>query len=155
MYGYYSHLEEYILDLYKSISINKPEDLNINNIAKKLYLNLRYGSMSFRFGNHLVIKKATSQQEWQDFGHEICHYLRHHGNQLDMHPLFIDLQENQADYFAYHFCVPTFMLDDLKEVSVYDIMNKFNVEYDFALRRLEMYRNKLMDWRNYRERSYS
>lgn len=61
-----------------------------------------------------------------------------------MHPMFIDLQEWQANHFAYHFCVPTFMLEDLEEVTIYEIMNLFNVCYDFASKRIEMYQNKLL-----------
>ena len=57
---------------------------------------------------------------------------------------FINLQEWQAKQFAYHFCVPTFMLDDLEEVTVYEIMNQFNVDEEFAVRRLEMYQNKIL-----------
>jgi hypothetical protein len=57
-----------------------------------------------------------------------------------MHPLFIDLQEWQAINFAYHFCVPTFMFDF--NYTVYDIVQLFNVDYAFACKRLEKYRNK-------------
>lgn len=66
-----------------------------------------------------------------------------------MHRLFIDLQEYQAAYFAYHFSIPTFMLEDLKEVSACEIMNLFNVEEEFALRRLEMYQNKVYERMSY------
>ncbi|HLR71553.1 MAG TPA: ImmA/IrrE family metallo-endopeptidase [Pseudogracilibacillus sp.] len=89
------------------------------------------------------------------FGHEVCHYLRHCGNQLKMHPLFLQLQESQANHFAYHFCVPTFMLQQLREVTIYDVMELFNVEFDFALRRLEMYRNNVLGRNMSYARTYS
>lgn len=91
---------------------------------------------------------STKQQQWQKFGHEVCHYLIHCGQQLNMYYLFRDLQENQANYFAYHFCIPTFMLEDLKEVTVYEVMNLFNVEYEFAFKRLEMYERKIIHERS-------
>lgn len=142
----YSHLEDYINQLYKFLSIDQPEQLNIPTVAAKLGLEVRYGNVNFCIGKHIMLQKSTKQKEWQMFGHEVCHYLRHYGNQLKMHPLFVDLQEYQANYFSYHFCVPTFMLSDLREVTHYVIMEKFNVEENFALRRLEMYQNKLW-WR--------
>ncbi|MFE0508100.1 ImmA/IrrE family metallo-endopeptidase [Peribacillus butanolivorans] len=41
----------------------------------------------------------------QEFAHELCHILRHDGNQIYMPKMFIKLQENQANYFTYHFCI--------------------------------------------------
>ncbi|WP_234448082.1 ImmA/IrrE family metallo-endopeptidase [Virgibacillus salexigens] len=138
-----THLEDYIQDLYKYLRINRPNQLTIDSIAKKLDLNIYYGKFSLRFGHDLVIQKSTKQQEWQVFGHELGHYLRHCGNHYTMNRLFIDLQEYHANHFAYHFCVPTFMLQKTDELSISAIMNLFNVEYDFAVKRLEMYQNKL------------
>lgn len=141
----YTHLEDYIAELYGNMSISHPDQLNISSLSKRLRVNIYYSSASFRIGNNIVIKRSNKRREWQEFGHEVCHYLVHPGNQLKMHFLFRDLQEYQANYFAYHFCVPTFMLEDVNDLSVYKIMNLFNVEYEFALRRLEMYERKILD----------
>ncbi|WP_368532778.1 ImmA/IrrE family metallo-endopeptidase [Cytobacillus horneckiae] len=123
--------------------MEKPEDLDMHTIAKKLGIQIVYKKKSFRFNNEIVLTKGTQQEEWMLFGHETTHYIRHCGNQLNMHPLFRDLQEFQANHFAYHFCVPTFMLEEIKGVTVHDIMNQFNVDFEFALNRLEMFKNKL------------
>lgn len=139
-----THLEDFIRNLYLKIGISKPSEIDINLIAQALGINLYYGNTTFIFGNNIVIKRSNKQQEWIDFAHELCHYLRHTGFQVAMHPMFIDLQEWQANHFAYHFCVPTFMLEDLEEITVYEIMNLFNVCYDFASKRIEMYQNKLL-----------
>ncbi len=140
----YTHLEDSVRDLYRYLKIQSPQELGIDVIASKLNLNVLYGGVSLRLGNDFVIKKSTEQKEWQLFGHEVGHYLRHSGNHLVMHPLFMDLQEYQANYFAYHFCVPTFMLQGLYSLNVYQIMNLFNVEYEFAETRLNMYKNKMI-----------
>lgn len=154
-YSLYSHLEDYIYELYTTIGVKKPKDLDMYTIAKKLGVKVTYEeNINFYFDNEIYLKKGTKKQEWVDFAHELCHKLRHAGVQLNMHRLFIDLQEYQANYFTYHFCVPTFMLDQLKEVSVYEIMNQFNVEYDFAVRRLEMYKNKFYGVINYERVTY-
>lgn len=139
---HYSHLEDYIREFYQSIEITEPEQLDCADIAQKAGVKLYLSNFSFRYNNFIVIKRSTKQQEWQTFGHEIGHYLWHAGNQLKMLPMFRDYQEWKANLFAYHFCVPTFMLEDLKEVTANVIMDKFNVESGFALRRLEMYFQK-------------
>ncbi|WP_038220770.1 ImmA/IrrE family metallo-endopeptidase [Virgibacillus alimentarius] len=139
----YTYIEEYIFNLYKSLSINKTDQLSIKKIADGLDLNVYYASIPFRFGRNIILMKSTKEKEWQMFGHEVGHYLRHCGCQLKMYYLFRELQENQANYFSYHFCVPTFMLHE--QMTVYDIMNLFKVEYEFASRRMEMYKNKLYE----------
>lgn len=139
----YSHLEDYIYALYSSIGVENPADLDMRFIAKQLGVKIVYRQRAFRLDNEIILKKGNIREEWMDFGHEICHFLRHCGSQLNMHKLFIEMQEYQANHFAYHFCVPTFMLDKLYNYTIYDIMNLFNVNYEFACRRLEMYRNKV------------
>lgn len=139
-----TNLESYIRSLYQSLSIRSPEQLTVSRVSEKMGLKVLYSDKSFLFDGVVVIKKSTPQQEWMAFGHEVCHVLRHVGNQLNMHDLFVELQESQADYFAYHFCVPTFMLLNYKEITVYDVMNLFNVDFDFACKRLDMYKNKII-----------
>ena len=87
-------------------------------------------------------------EQWQDFGHELCHVLWHTGNQLVMPPLYRDYQEWKAFNFGMHVCVPTFMLDDMNfprdfggAVSL--IQETFNVTYDFAEMRLEQWRQQI------------
>lgn len=140
---HYSHLEDYIREFYQSIEITKPEQLNCADIAQKTGVSLRFSKFSLRYKNYIIIKRSTKQKEWQDFGHEFGHYLWHEGNHLNMVPMFRDYQEWKADLFAYHFCVPTFMLQDVDK-SVENVMDTFSVEYKFAHRRLKMYHNKLL-----------
>jgi len=151
----YNSTERYVRKLYKSMSLVHPHQLTIEEVSKKLRIKIRYWDFPSEAVNtkgkyFIILNKSLNERErWQDFGHEITHILIHVGRQDWMHQLFIDLQEYQANYFAYHFCVPTFMLDDLKEVSICVIMDKFNVEEEFATRRFEMYENRRLDiaWR--------
>ncbi|MBD1223250.1 ImmA/IrrE family metallo-endopeptidase [Virgibacillus halodenitrificans] len=139
-----THLEEFINELYAMLRITEPKQLEIFDIAKKLGITVIYRKKNFKFDNEIILQPGTKQREWQKFGHELCHHLRHCGSQARMHPLFIDLQEYQATHFAYHFCVPSFMLKDIREPTTKLIMETFNVEQHFAERRLEMYKNKLL-----------
>ncbi|MEN2466723.1 ImmA/IrrE family metallo-endopeptidase [Ornithinibacillus sp. JPR2-1] len=138
----YSHLEDFIHQLLLSIQVTKPEHLEMHSIARKLGVKITYEENKvFRCENEINLTKSTRTKEWYDFAHELCHYLRHCGNQLVMHPLFRQLQEYQANHFVYHFCVPTFMLEKIPYLTASIISQKFNVEFDFALRRLEMHQN--------------
>lgn len=140
---YYTDVEKFVESLYKQLDIYSPMQLSLSAIAEALQIEIIYSeTISMRIDNYIVLPRSSRQNEWQYFGHELCHYLLHEGDQRFMHSLFVDLQENQANHFAYHFCVPTFMLNQLSIKSVYDIQQHFPVTFSFALHRLEMYRNK-------------
>ena len=152
----YSHLEDYIQELYFEWNIKVPEQLNKYVIADQsnvgIYLTSSTSEAFSWDGRYYIFinRDLDNQQRWQDFGHELCHVLRHSGNQRHMSSLFRELQEWQADNFMYHFCVPTFMLrkihlphDQFEAIRL--ISETFNVEYNFAIKRLEMYNRKDVD----------
>ena|SRR5690625_4156821 len=142
--------ELYVKRFYKLLNINYPYQLTVDNLSNKMNIPIFFWEFTseitkYRGRYKLFINESLNeQQQWQDFGHEISHFLQHTGSQTNMYNLFLNYQESQADYFAYHFCVPTFMLIRLKEVTIYDVMNQFNVEHDFAYTRLEMHQNKIL-----------
>ncbi|WP_080871856.1 ImmA/IrrE family metallo-endopeptidase [Oceanobacillus timonensis] len=138
----YSDVEKFVEALYKQLDIQDPEELSISAIADALNIEIIYSeSISMRIDNFIVLPCSTLQNRWQIFGHELCHYFFHEGDQRFMHSLFVDLQEHQANHFAYHFCIPTFMLQQLQVQRVDDILQYFPVEFSFALHRLQMYQN--------------
>lgn len=142
-----TYLEDYIQNLYKLIGVTIPSELEMPYIARKLGVKIVYRTSAFRFGNEIILVRGTKCEEWMEFGHEICHYLRHCGNQANMHPLFAELQEWQAENFMYHFCVPTFMLQKLnlprnRKKAIWEIQKNFNVSYEFAEIRLEKFTQK-------------
>lgn len=139
-----THLEDFIQDLYRSMGITKPSQLDMLLIAKELNVEIIYKENAFRFDNEIILVRGTRREEWMEFGHEVCHFLRHSGNQLNMHRLFMKLQEWQAESFMYHFCVPSFMLRDLdlprnRKKAIWEIQKTFAVSYEFAEIRLEKF----------------
>lgn len=141
--------ERHVYQLLDSISIHHPEQLSISTVSELINIPVKYwgfSSEAVRYKEKYKIfidERISEQKKWQEFGHELFHVIGHEYCQNKrMHTTYYQLQENQANYFSYHFCVPTFMLDNLMEVSIYEIMNQFNVEYEFAIRRYEMYENK-------------
>lgn len=145
---YYTPLEDYVKKLYYYLSIYSPNQIDMRVIAEKL--NVRLYDWEFPSEASFYEKQArimlnenlTSQQKWQDFSHELSHILRHVGDQYGMPYSFRLLQERQAINFMYHFCVPTFMLEHMsfpwRKSEVIEVISKtFNVEYEFAVQRLE------------------
>jgi Zn-dependent peptidase ImmA (M78 family) len=143
-------LEDWIKNFYQNLSIFHPHQLNLHDISYRLGYSITYKDISSRFYNDEVIidERLNSQEQWQDFGHELCHALRHNGNQLIMSESFLKMQEYQANNFMYHFCIPTFMLLNfdfpyLRIHAIKRMANAFNVTFEFADKRLEMFENKL------------
>jgi Zn-dependent peptidase ImmA (M78 family) len=150
---FYSYLEDYIKNLYISLSIIKPTQMDMMKIAQKLGVKVYFfdeQSEATYFGGIYRIflnNQLSYKQQWQDFGHELCHVLLHAGNQSSLPKDFILYQEVKANNFMYHFCVPTFMLEKLSlpeskiEAANY-ISETFNVEFDFAVKRLNSWLSK-------------
>lgn len=141
-------LEDYIFSLYQSIHVYTPDQLNMKEIASRLGVDIEYidsSSKTLYAPQETIIlidRRLSSQKQWQDFGHELGHLLRHCGSQLTLPPPFIKMQEWQANNFMYHFCVPTFMLEKIplpwrKGEVIAVIAKTFNVEFGFATVRLE------------------
>lgn len=147
--------EGFVHRLFRRHRVRNPNHLGIDNLSEAIDAPVYFWEFDseavFYRGRYKIFlnENLSAQQKWQEFGHECCHIFRHTGNQSEMNNSFLYYQENQATHFAYHFCVPTFMLEDYKGATVYDIMNLFNVEFDFALKRLEMYERKMLDARVY------
>src|SRR5699024_3007642 len=77
--------ELYIYNFLKSLSIYCPDQLNIENISRKSKIEVQYwdcSSESVHYKGHKIIllnNNLTYQQQWQEFGHELCHVLWHAG----------------------------------------------------------------------------
>jgi Zn-dependent peptidase ImmA (M78 family) len=154
----YTPLEEFVKDLYNVLSISTPQEIDMKDIAKQLNIKLYfYDDGSTAVGNRIFIDERLSKaRQWEDFGHELCHTLRHHGNQLlmsddDLLLSFMRLQESQSDNFMYHFCTPTFMLLNYKITNFLDvkagipfIVENFNVTEEFAAERLKRFKRQLL-----------
>lgn len=143
-------IEHHVKRFYESINISDPSCLSIEYISSKINVEVYYweraSSLIDLKSRHSVFinSKLSERGQWQDFGHEMKHYFYDGGSQVHLTKSFRYYQEVKADYFAYHFCVPTFMLQQLKEVNTHDIARIFNVEFDFALRRLDMYKSSVI-----------
>jgi Zn-dependent peptidase ImmA (M78 family) len=145
-------LEDWIRDFLNNLGVYQPHQLNLEVITQRLGLHVVEKSMKSRVLEGIVFidSRLSEQEKWQEFGHELKHYLRHAGNQLLLPSPFVKLQESQAENFSLHFCVPTFMLLNYEvtnfiniESGIQFIADTFNVTEEFAKRRLQHFRNQL------------
>ncbi|MFF3102602.1 ImmA/IrrE family metallo-endopeptidase [Viridibacillus arvi] len=163
---YYSHLEEYVRIFYEKLNILQPVDINMLQIAKELHIQVFYWpnpsqSLYFSQSGYIFLNnQLSSQRHWQDFCHELCHVLFHRGDQMNLPSLFREYQEYKANNFSLHTAIPTFMLEQIKlpndfYQAVLIIQDTFNVEGDFAKKRLEGYLMKYFDISNTYLKSYN
>ncbi|TMV48101.1 ImmA/IrrE family metallo-endopeptidase [Paenibacillus mesophilus] len=148
MYNYpCTALEQSVERLYRAMDIREPHHLDPETIAHKLGIWIHYAPFASqaidRGGLQSIVldNRLSRQEQWQDFGHELCHVQHHAGNQLAMGESFIRFQETKANNFAYHFCVPTFMLlrselPSHESEAVAAIASAFGVTPEFARERL-------------------
>jgi len=147
---YTTHTEDFVHEFYARMGILEPQQFDFQEIATQFGIQLFYWpdkSQALFLKEQAYIflnEQLTPQQRWQDFCHELAHVLLHSGHQGRMSPLFREYQENKANNFMYHACIPTFMLDELEQydasvLTVQHVQQLFNVEYDFAVKRLEQY----------------
>ena len=81
----------------------------MNRIAAHFNIWIHYENVNSMMIKHdgmysIILNSSLSKEkQWEDFAHELCHVLKHAGNQLYMNQMFRELQEFQANQFMYHF----------------------------------------------------
>lgn len=145
-------MEKWIEELYCRIGIVTPSEMDIHIIADNLGIEVVYEKcMPFSDGNKKVIflnKRDKDSVSRLVFFHELCHLLRHVGDQRLMSPLFREGQEIEADHFAMYASIPFFMLRGLEiperhDLAVQFIADIFKVPKPFAKKRLSQIERRI------------
>lgn len=114
-------LEMLLESLYMKHGILSPTDLSIENVAKKLNIHVEFmeGAREVALWDEedavifLNPNKPTSIMR-KIFFHELCHPIRHYGDQVGFIDSFISLQEQQANQFMLYAAMPFFMIKQLE-----------------------------------------
>lgn len=150
-----TRIEEFQEELYHKIGITEPSQLTLEDISVRLNVWIYYGS----FGSEAlevkpgmysmnIYSRLEPTQQWLDFLHELCHLLRHAGDQSTMPEQFTQAQEDEADAFALYASMPFAMICRLPiperrcEAAAY-IANEFHVPFEMAEKRLEQIRRRV------------
>ncbi|OKP84243.1 hypothetical protein A3842_08405 [Paenibacillus sp. P3E] len=84
------------------------------------------------------------------FFHELCHVIRHSGDQRWMPELFREAQENDANQFALYAMIPFFMLEQMQlpvnRIEVLSLLvTEFQVYLNFAKLRLNQVEDRITE----------
>lgn len=147
-------LEEKVMKMYKNMNIYKPEDIDIRKIANYFRIHLKFSanrSYSFQNENFMIIninKSLNKMKQREVFFHELCHLLRHCGNQYkNMPKAFRELQEWDAEHFTRYAAIPFHMLNYINWTTpciVNEMSNIFNISNSICKERIfHINRNKM------------
>ncbi|MEK3984308.1 ImmA/IrrE family metallo-endopeptidase [Paenibacillus sp. FSL K6-3166] len=97
-------LEQWIEEQYRSNGVFTPHDLDIDKIALSFKVDIvYYDKTTFSENEERVIfidNRNDRTEQRKVFFHELCHVIRHSGDQRWMPDLFREAQENDADRFT-------------------------------------------------------
>jgi len=141
-------LEGWIERLYAQHEITDTEHLTISHLSAKLGIWTYYMDMNSMAIEHEgmvsinVDRRLSAKEQWEDFLHEVCHVLRHSGNQMIMPEPYTDWQEQDAAAFQLYAALPFSMIQRLplpERISeVIEVLSEeFQVTYKLAKARLE------------------
>jgi len=157
MYTYYrtTPLEQWVEHLWIKSGIAAPAQLNVEEVASRLDVWVHFMNDTSRALDYmgmrsiLVDRRLDKEAQWEDFLHELCHILRHAGNQTVMPKLFCEGQEAEANRFVLYAAIPFYMLRQLKlpariDEAVETIAIQFGVTYELARKRLEQLQRRTL-----------
>ena len=160
MYNYQlTPLEQWLEEIYRLNSITKVAQLNITEFSSKLgiwvyFMDIASKTVELRGLHSINIdKRLAPRQQWEDFLHELCHVLRHAGNQIEMPEMYTEMQEREAESFQMFAAIPYSMLRklELPETQgeiVYVVAKEFGVTLQLAKRRIEQIHRSLQQHKN-------
>lgn len=158
-------LEEFVEDLYRPHNISCSTHLNIDELTRRLniwvhYLEVASKGLEVNPGMYTMIidKRLSPAEQWLDFLHELCHLLRHAGNQTIMPELFTQAQEEEAYWFTVYAAMPFSFIEkmdvpDTQQAAVAYLASEFHVSIDFARKRLEQIQRRCFEGSLYYERN--
>jgi Zn-dependent peptidase ImmA (M78 family) len=151
-------MEEFVEELYIDNDINNPEDITIENLSEKLNIPILSAPIKSRgheteSGNRYMAlddRLSRSQQRYY-FLHELCHILRHAGNQVTLPEDFVRYQEEDSDQFALYALMPFFMIDKIilsgnLNQSIDQLSYVFSVERSLAKKRYDQILRREYEW---------
>jgi Zn-dependent peptidase ImmA (M78 family) len=146
--------EQWTEQLWSKAGIRSVSQLNIDEVASRLDVWVHYMDETSRALEYLgmrsilIDKRLSGREQWEEFLHELCHVLRHAGNQTLMPKSFCEGQEAEANRFVLYAAIPASMLKDLMlpnhlEEAVDMLAERFCVTLSLARRRLEQIQRRI------------
>ncbi|WP_019636953.1 ImmA/IrrE family metallo-endopeptidase [Paenibacillus fonticola] len=155
LFSYYQEtsLEQWINSKYQNCGLLDVEQHDIERIAEVFDIELVYAACpSFSDNEERVIflnKHTDDVMARVIFFHELCHVLRHAGDQRSMPSLFKHAQEAEADQFVLYAAVPFYMfvklpIPDRRNEAIPYIADTFRIPLDLAEQRLDQIQRRVL-----------
>lgn len=155
LFSYYKEtfLEQWIHNKYEEHGIIHITDYSIENIAAAFDVNLVFGNFPpFSDNEDRVIflnKHSDPVLTRAIFFHELCHVLRHAGDQRVMPELFKDAQEAEAEQFVLYAAIPFYMfakmeVPDQRCEAIPYLAEHFQVSMKVAEDRLDQIQRRIL-----------
>ncbi|MFC5470157.1 ImmA/IrrE family metallo-endopeptidase [Cohnella suwonensis] len=158
MYNSYrlTPLEQWIDQLWLKSGIYRPAQLNIEEVAARLDVWVHYLGDTSRALEYMGMRtillddRLGAPARWEDFLHELCHVLRHAGNQTTMPRLFCEGQEAEANRFVLYAAIPFYMLKKVElpkriDEAAENVACHFGVTVELARKRLEQLQRRAFE----------
>jgi len=154
-YYFTTPLEQWVDQLWEKAGVDAVSRLNIDDVSSRLEVWVHYAKETSRalefmgMRSILIDSRLGRQQQWEEFLHELCHVLRHAGNQTLMPRSFCEWQEAEANRFVLYAALPFSLLEQLKlpdrlSEAVEVVACKFDVTYELAYKRLEQIKRRML-----------
>ncbi|MRN56788.1 ImmA/IrrE family metallo-endopeptidase [Paenibacillus monticola] len=147
-------LEQMIEDQYRANGLLLPADLTIEKIAAIFEVDVVYydqGPFSDNEDRVIFLNRYENEITQRTiFFHELCHVVRHSGDQRWMPDMFREAQENDAERFSHYASIPSFMLQKfklpaLRSEAISRIAHTFRTQPEFAQQRLDHIQERIAD----------
>ncbi|WP_342435965.1 ImmA/IrrE family metallo-endopeptidase [Paenibacillus sp. FSL L8-0436] len=147
-------LEQWIEEQYRANGVLIPLDLDIDRIAMIFGVDIVYYDNSpFSENEDKIIfidRRDDYIEQRKIFFHELCHVIRHSGDQRVMPELFREAQENDANRFALYAMIPFFMIEQLqlpanRSEVISLLVSEFQIYLDFAKLRLKQVEDRITE----------
>ncbi|MBU5673192.1 ImmA/IrrE family metallo-endopeptidase [Paenibacillus brevis] len=149
-------LEEFLESTYEAAGITYPHQITVEEISQRLNVWLHYRPVTSRameaaggMYSMFLDERLPPDQQRMEFLHELCHLLRHAGNQITLPEQFTQMQEAEAEHFVLYAAMPFSMIQGLElpdrhSVAVSILVETFSVPAAFAERRLDQLQRRVL-----------
>lgn len=136
------YIEDKVNELYKELERNDVP-FEIESISAYFNILVAYNNdvnlfMIYKSFPIIYLKKTDKYTMWEQFTHELGHYVLHDSDQRIMNEMYNEKQEHEANKFSLLFQMPQSVIESEELYTQDKVMQFFNVDYDKALQRLQM-----------------
>ncbi|MCM3699252.1 ImmA/IrrE family metallo-endopeptidase [Paenibacillus macerans] len=144
-----TNLEEFVEETYKRVGITSPHQITVKELSHRLNVWVHMSDVKSRaleavpgMYSMFLDSRIDPDKQRLDFLHELCHLLRHAGNQMTMPESFTRMQEIEAEQFVLYATMPFSMisrleLPDRSSLAISFLAETFNVPTELAVQRLD------------------